>query len=494
MTDYTKDIIPQKKSIKLPSKKILIISSAGTALVLTIVIICVLLSPFGQYKMGMSAYNKQKYESAVKHFQAAGSYRDAPARLADATLAWNYKLASDAMLTEDYATAVEKFSLIPGYLDADEKLVLAQTCYHYQQGGELFEAGDYLSAAEQFALVSDYQDAAIKETDCYYAYASATEASGDYAAAAEYYGMASDKEDSAERIYYCGRALIEAGNYSEAADVLADTDFEDAADWRWYALGWSTYESGNYSAAENYFRSSSGIEDSDSMRIDSAYHAGIDKIESGEYDDAKAYFEISSGYEDSDEMILNCRLMLAEEEYDKGNLNSARDAFLELPEDLVYNDISVSERLATLEEYSEYVDLCGRWESTSGTMTSARYMTYTSSGWTLDIEDNYYITIRCVIEDDGSITIKGSISYDVFNGYSSVRDYMIYYWDHRSYDFTIEDVSLSDTWDIRSTATLSYSNGSFHMVDFVEDTPYSGTREEYTTDIVYGDLAEYNRY
>lgn len=476
----------------MPRKKLILIGLGALVVIVAVVVIGIITSPFGQYKLAVSAYNKQNYASAVKHYQAAGNYKDAPARLVDATNAWNYQLANDAMLTEDYATAVDRYSLIPGYLDSDEKLLTAQCCYHYQQGGILYESGEYLAAAEEYAQIPDYMDSVTKEEECYFACAAEYEASEQYVIAAEYYELAKSNEESSERIYVCGRALIDIGDYVNAADVLDNTDYDDAKVWGYYASGWEYYEAGNYVAAENYFRSCSGIEDADEMRVNSAYLAGMEKFENGDYDDARGYFITASGYDDSDDMKMICDLMLAEEEFRKGNLYTAQSAFQELPSDLSYDGISVEERLALLEEYSDYVDICGNWESTSGTISSYRYYTYTSAGWGLDIEGGDHLTIRCIIEDDGSVTIKGNIDYEVFEGYTSIRDDMIYYYDFRNYSFTVDNANLNEAWSIRSTATLTYTGDSFHLVDFVEDIPYSGTREEYTTDEIFGSLLTRN--
>ncbi len=476
----------------IPKKRIIIIGAGAVAVVAAVIVIGVLSSPFGQYKLAVSAYNKQNYASAVKHYQAAGNYKDAPARLVDATNAWNYQLANDAMLTEDYATAVDRYSLIPGYLDSDEKLLNAQCCYHYQQGEILFDSGEYLAAAEEFDQIPDYMDSVSREDACYFAFANESETSGQYVVAAEYYELAKSNEESPERIYACGRALIDIGDYGNAADVLDNTDYDDAKVWGYYASGWENYEAGNYVAAENYFRSCSGIEDADEMRVNSAYLAGMEKFENGDYADARGYFITASGYDDSDDMKIICDLMLAEEEFKEGNLYTAQSAFQELPSDLSYGGVSVEDRLTLLEEYSNYVDICGNWESTSGTISSYRYYTYTSAGWGLDIEGGDHLTIRCVIEDDGSVTIRGNIDYEVFEGYTSIRDDMIYYYASRNYSFTVENADLNEAWSIRSTATLTYTGDSFHLVDFVEDTPYSGTREEYTTDEMFGSLVTRN--
>ena len=489
-TDYTQDM--SKK--RLSTKQVVLICSGGFAVVLIIIGICVMLSPFGQYNLGISALNKGKYESAVKHLTAAGAYRDAQVHLVEATTAWNYQLAQQAFSSEDYATAVEKYSLIPGYLDADEQLIVAQTCYHYQQGNLLYENGDYLGASEEYLLIPDYLDSATKLDQSYYSYAQEEETAGDYVVAAEYYAMADSCEDSSERIYNCGVQLLEAEEYRAAADVFESTNYDNARDMGRYASGWANYEEGNYSAATEFFRVASGIKDADAMRIDSAYHAGVEAMEDEDYDDAKEYFIAASGFEDADIMRLDCELMLAEELYDEGRLHSAREAFQALPCDLEYNGILVAQRLDILEQYSVYVDLCGTWQSTHNYMSSICYYTYHSEGWTVDDENGGFLEIFCVIEDDGSVTIRGRITYDVFTGYTSIRDYMIYYCDSRSYTFTIENASLGDTWDIRSTATLSYSNGAFYLRDFDDDNPMVGVREEYTTEVTYGSLPDYERF
>ena len=151
---------------KLSAKHIVLICSGGFVLFLVIVGLCVMLSPFGQYNLGISALNKGKYESAVKHLTAAGSYGDAQVHLVEATTAWNYQLAQTAFANADYATAVEKYSLIPGYLDADEQLILAQSNYTYQQANELYQNGDYIGATDVFSAIKDFQDVPQRIFDC----------------------------------------------------------------------------------------------------------------------------------------------------------------------------------------------------------------------------------------------------------------------------------------------------------------------------------------
>ena len=454
--NFEKEMATPKK--KLSTKFIVLICSGGFALLLLIVGICVMLSPFGQYNLGISALNKGKYESAVKHLTAAGSYSDAQVHLVEATTAWNYQLAQTAFANADYATAVEKYSLIPGYLDADEQLVLAQSNYTYQQANELYQNGDYIGAADFFSAIKDFQDVP-------------------------------------QRIFDCGMALLESGDYENAAVVFAETDYEGAVGYEKYASGMKNYVSGNYYAAVLYFASASGVEDADSLLIESSYICGVDKFEMGLYDAAREYFVTAAGYEDADAMKMNCDLMIAEQDFRDGNLYTAQTAFQALPAELEYNGVSVSQRLALLEQYSDYVNICGEWGVTSGTMTTQRASSYSMDGWEYEFDanrDHDTLKIRCVINDDGSVTINGNASYKVFTNYSTVRDWLST--TNRTFNFSITVTSLSGTYDIRDNTTLTISEGSFEIVDIQTDTPYSRITETYTTDIVFGELNQWHRY
>lgn len=451
----SKDNVQTKK--RLSVKQIVLLCTGGVAVVAIIVAICVMMSPFGQYNLGISALNKGNYASAVKHLTSAGAYRDAQYHLVEANNAWNYQLAQQAFSAGDYATAIEKCTLIPGYLDADDLLVLAETNNHYQQGDALYTSGDYLSAVDEFAQVPDFQD-------------------------------------SQERIFNCGMRLLEAGDYENAADVFSRSDFEGAEGYEKYASGMKNYLDGNYFAAALYFRDASGVEDSAELLIESSYYCGVDKLEAGSYDAAREYFITAAGYEDANALKVDCDLMLAEEEFREGNLYTAQSAFQSLPADLEYNGVSVSERLALLEQYSEYVNICGKWEVTSGTMETIQSGTYYADGWSYEFNptrDNDSITIRCVIHDDGTVTINGNARYMVFTNYSTVRDFVRT--SDRNYNFSIDGTSLSGEWQIRDTATLTFRDGVFHIVDVETDTPYSRITETYTTDIYFGDLQNYNR-
>ena len=451
----TKDNAQTKK--KLTVKQIVLLCSGGFAVIAAAVVIGIMMSPFGQYNLGISALNKGNYASAVKHLTSAGAYRDAQFHLVEANNALNYQLAQQAFSTGDYATAIEKCNLIPGYLDADDLLSLAQMNYHYQQGDTLYANGDYLTAFEEFNQIPDFEDSQVK-------------------------------------IFNCGMGLLESGDYENAAVVFAETDYEGAEEYEQYASGMKNYVNGNYYAAALYFVSANGVEDSDSLLIESSYICGVDKLETGVYDAAREYLITAAGYEDADALLLDCDLMLAEQEFRSGNLYTAQTKFQALPSELEYNGVSVAQRLELLGQYSDYVSMCGKWEVTSGSMETIQSGTYYADGWTYDFDptrDNDSITIRCVINDDGSVTIHGNARYMVFTNYSSVRSLLRT--SDRNYNFTLDASELSGTCQIRDTATLTYSDGVFHIVDVDTDTPYSRITETYTTDIYFGDLPNYNR-
>ena len=451
----TKDNGQAKKGLSV--KTLVLLCSSGFVVVAVIVAICIMLSPFGQYNLGISALNKGKYESAVKHLTSAGAYRDAQFHLVEANNALNYQLAQQAFSAGDYATAIEKCTLIPGYLDADDLLVLSETNYHYQQGVALYASGDYLNAVEEFVQVPDFQD-------------------------------------SQERIFNCGMGLLEEGDYENASIVFSETDHEGAEGYEDYASGMKNYVNGNYTAAVLYFGYASGVEDSDELLVECAYVCGMNEMDYRDYDDARDYFILSAGYEDSDLMKTNCDLMLAEEEFRTGNLYTAQTAFQALPSELEYNGVSVSERLSLLEQYSDYVNICGEWDVTSGTMTTRRSTSYSVDGWEYEFDpsrDNDTLDLRCVINDDGSVTINGNASYKVFTNYSSVREWLTT--SNRSFNFSVTVTALSGTYEIREGITLTIFDGSFEIVDVKTDTPYSWTTETYTTDIVFGEMNRWHR-
>ena len=277
-------------------------------------------------------------------------------------------------------------------------------------------------------------------------------------------------------------------------NVFAETDYEGAEGYEKYASGMKNYTSGNYYAAALYFRDASGVEDSYDLLVESSYYCGVDKLEGGAYEAARDYFITASGYEDANALKLDCDLMLAEEAFRDGNLYTAQTAFRNLPDDMEYNGVSAAERLALLEQYSEYVNICGEWQVTSGTMQTIQSGTYFTDGWSYEFSptrDNDTVTIRCVIHDDGTVTIHGSARYMVFTNYSSIRD--LVRTSDRIYNFTIDVTSLSEEWRIRDTATMTYRDGAFHIIDVETDTPYSRITETYTTDITFGELPERER-
>ena len=217
-----------------------------------------------------------------------------------------------------------------------------------------------------------------------------------------------------------GRQLLKQEAYDQAAEVFSKSENEQKTQYFEYAKGWEEVKNGNYEAAGEHFSEAGQLEDAEQM-------AGT--------------------------MVYAAKLQTAENYWSDGRLNSAQKAYEELPEDFVFEGVSVADRLALLKKYSAFAELCGVWncDEMRGSVRKTDTNTGTWSQWNATGQ-GYKLYITCKINDDDTVTIDAAANFWRFIGYSENK---------QDLHTTADSIHFSDTvTEVPSILTQAYSNSS----------------------------------
>ena len=258
----------------------------------------------------------------------------------------------------------------------------------YKKANKYFKENNYEKAIKSFKTLGDYKEAKDLLNKSYFEY---------------------------------GKELIEKEDYSKALEMLDKTDIDESKKYIIYAEALNNIDEKNYDESIKTLKELDGFEKSKEYIKKAYYLKAKDLFNQEKYKDAKENFKGSNDYEDSKKQINICDLMLAEKEYKNGNLAKAKKIFDKLPKDLEYNDIKVSNRLKTLEKNSKYVKLCGEYVGKNGRF-EVKQTKKSNNTW-----ESWYnsysvpLSIKCIINDDESVTIKGEGGFYIFTNYNSSK-------------------------------------------------------------------------
>ncbi len=475
----------------MKKSSVIIAVSCSVAAVGAAVAAVVIGVPMYKYNTAMDSFENKEYHTAISQFRELGSYSDSREKVVEVyqQIAYDmlssssyeevqnkfssdtsysdyyhvidkavYQKANDAFEAGTYIDAVEFFSLIPEYENSSE---MVNECY-YQQGLVYFENGEYDSAVTEFKKVTEYKDSSDKITESHYAKAEKLLADNKPVEAAKAFSDAGEYKDSFARIREIGLDLIEKKEYSDASDVLKyDPDSFDHYN---YAMGMLYYEKGDYSPAVTYLGRATSVE-------------GADKVLA----EAEKLLEEKNNQE---------LFKKADLHYSNGELNQALRTFEKLPADYSYNGVSVSERLATLEKYSKYVDICGKWTSTATNYAESR-QTYKRTGsaewWYKDIEYNpeskIFLDVKCTIKSDGTVRISGKAGFYRFTDYSSISAYVD--GDYTTISFNETVSTYPYTLNINDNTTLTFNANSISLAYSEKDNYSTSFYNTYSSNYTY---------
>jgi len=280
--------------------------------------------------------------------------------------------------------------------DAQEQYAAACTERDYNEAVDLFRNGEYEQAVEKLTALGNYKDSAamlneakeeVQKAQAYEAACQKMDA-GDYVAAANGFAEIRDYKDSEEKIAQAARTLLDKKMYAESIEV--------------YDI---------VGKAEN--------------TVYQEYARGCVSLASAKYDDAQSHFTAAGNIEDASDLYTLCTFLKAEENWDKGYLNTAKALYQNLPEDYSYNNISVKDRLAKLKKFNSFVKLCGKYNcaDVKGTVRQKHDSTGIWHEWTAH-GYNYGMTLVCYINADDTVTIDAKVDFWHYTNYSSLSKYL----------------------------------------------------------------------
>ena len=128
-------------------------------------VLCVFASPrvwtFVKYSSAKALLKTEKYEQAVKAFEALGDYRDSPEQLDSARLATDYQAAEALLADGKHEEAITAFEALGNYRDSAVQLENARRAASYEAVKTLLEDGIYES--EEFGSYGEIIQKALSE-------------------------------------------------------------------------------------------------------------------------------------------------------------------------------------------------------------------------------------------------------------------------------------------------------------------------------------------
>ena len=336
-----------------------------------------------------------------------------------------YSKAEKAYENGNYAKAVKYYSAAGNYEDSQSKLESSTIAYTYQQGKSSFEKKDYSGAIEKLQTVADYEDASDLISQSNYYIAEKMYESGNLLEASQYYKKANYFQDSETKLCAIGKLLVESEDYQNAVDVFSGTRSGSSDEYSNYATGMVAISNKKYKSAADAFKKAGNILDSKAKYSESEYNYGLELLNAKNYSQAKIEFQNSADYQDAKDMIQACDLLFAKSCIEEGNLNSAVNALKEIPSTYTYNNVSASDLSDLLQKNNSWVELCGNWKNTYGFASSESVHRTTNSSmgvWSNTFDDNSYVLeIKCILNADGTVTVKGKGHILVFKNWSSIQ-------------------------------------------------------------------------
>ncbi len=294
-----------------------------------------------------------------------------------------------------------------------------------------------------------------------------------------------DSQDKCKQAYLgAGKEAIASGEYQKALELLQKASGEELNDYIQYANALIALNNGELDTAISGLMSLGDFEEAKSFLNEANYQKAEKLYAEKKYADAKTYYLKTEGFEDVAKKLQNCNLMVAEGKYRDGDLKEAKKLFLELPKDLEFEGIKVSVRLATLEKNAKIVDMCGIWNGKDGKLSVRQ--THKSTGlW--DQWDGEYtntLELKCIINDDGTFTIKGTANYWVYTNYSSLSHLLKT--SNRSKSFSVKGTTIPQNIVNDSSIKITYDGSKFHLnYDFTNNNYSMNFDYRYKSSVTY---------
>lgn len=303
---------------------------------------------------------------------------------------------------------------------------------------------------------------------------------GNFDKAIELYQKIPDYKDSKDRCNdaYAGKIdkFVSENSYQEALDYLETVDIEDKESYITYVQGFMYLAQKNYDEAISSWEKIADFRDIKNTLNETYYVYAEQLFAEKKYTSAKRYYSKTENKDGTAEKIKNCELMIAESAFQDGDLKEAQELFSKLPKNLTYNGVNVAKRLELLAKNKKLVEMCGNWKGTNGKL-SVRQI-HKSTGlwdqWDGTYQD--YLTVKCILNNDGTFNIKGTAKYYVYTNYSSLS-YRLKSRE-RTASFSKTGKSIPETLYSDSTTTIKYDGSNFIL-------NYDNTNNNYSINFDY---------
>ena len=347
-------------------------------------------------------------------------------------------------------------------------VVIGIPAYHFIRGDMALAEGDYKQAVEEYEQADWFGP--VEERIA----TAANERLGakDYETAS-YLFSHSAASDAKKYVAYCdGMAALLRGDYAQAVENLSKAGAVEDAEGKLkeaaFLYGQQLSEDGNYEGAIEQFNTADDYEGAAAALQAANYKRGKQLMDEGSYESARRYFKAAGDYKDAAAWVTTCDqipdLLSAEDDFDEGNLAAAQAAFNALPRELTWDGVNVGQRQDTLASHQAFVDICGSYDISSGECEVRQ--THDSTGiwsnWTSDLSGmGYDADIRCVINDDGSVTVRGSAEFYRYTSFSTVSEYVDGTPDTANFSVTVS--SLPNGTTVEDYTTITCSGNTLHL-------------------------------
>ena len=156
----------EKKKIR--TKKMIIGSSIGAAIVAVLIVLFTVIIPTVNYNKAYTLMEEGKYDEAIEAFEELAGYKDSETKIEEceeAILGKKYNEAVALMDAGKYDEAISVFESITGYKDSKTKIEECEEAIldeKYSEAINLMEVGDNAGALDMFIELGNYKDSTTK--------------------------------------------------------------------------------------------------------------------------------------------------------------------------------------------------------------------------------------------------------------------------------------------------------------------------------------------
>ena len=433
------------------------------------------------------------WEAAADAFAALGEFADAPQQVE--LCQEKAAAAAKSKKRKGRAVVITLISIVLVIALVLSSIFFFIPLIFYSVGQHQFEAGQYEQAEQSFRRAGDFRDAPAKADESvlagHYANGLALIAEGKYEEGAQELQAAHGYQDAEAQILQTGIQLVSQGKYDVAVDVFEYSSDAKKDNYISYAKGMKAYAGKDYETAVTELTNAGQVEDAPAKLEDATYCYGMDCIAKGNFATAKEQFTKVKTYKDAADLVLLCE---AEDALAQGHLNAAIAAYEKVPETLTVEGLDIPARKTTVAGLTGFAAMCGNWSS-SDNYVETRHISNSFGSWDswyYDSDDKIAgqsVKVVCILEADGTITVKGSVTFHRFTNYS-------YYSSsckssNTTVSFEVKGLtSVPSKITVDDNTTLTFSGGTYKVEYSKRDNVSSSYHNIYSSKVTYGTLTE----